>query len=109
MQGTVLYGPRDIRFEDRPEPKIIKADRCHHPPLGHMHLRIGPVAVSRHPADCCNRRRWVTSIAASWKRSAEKSGTSSRASSSSARLPRPTTLASSASTAISPRACNASS
>jgi threonine dehydrogenase-like Zn-dependent dehydrogenase len=24
MQGTVLYGPRDVRFEDRPEPKITK-------------------------------------------------------------------------------------
>jgi len=24
MQGAVLYGPRDIRFEDRPEPKITK-------------------------------------------------------------------------------------
>src|SRR6516165_3762699 len=24
MQGTVVYGPRDIRFEDRPEPKITK-------------------------------------------------------------------------------------
>lgn len=24
MQGTILYGPRDIRFEDRPEPKITK-------------------------------------------------------------------------------------
>ena len=24
MRGTVLYGPRDIRFEDRPEPAIIK-------------------------------------------------------------------------------------
>lgn len=24
MLGTVLYGPRDIRFEDRPEPKIIQ-------------------------------------------------------------------------------------
>jgi len=24
MQGTVLYGPRDIRFEDRPEPKMSK-------------------------------------------------------------------------------------
>ena len=24
MNGTVLYGPRDIRFEDRPEPKIEK-------------------------------------------------------------------------------------
>jgi len=24
MQGTMLYGARDIRFEDRPEPKIVK-------------------------------------------------------------------------------------
>jgi threonine dehydrogenase-like Zn-dependent dehydrogenase len=24
MQGTVLYGPRDVRFEDRPDPKIIE-------------------------------------------------------------------------------------
>src|SRR5215212_1736990 len=24
MRGTVLYGPHDIRFEDRPEPKIIE-------------------------------------------------------------------------------------
>lgn len=24
MRGTVLYGPRDIRFEERPDPKIIK-------------------------------------------------------------------------------------
>jgi len=24
MRGTVLYGPRDIRFEDRPEPTIIQ-------------------------------------------------------------------------------------
>ncbi len=24
MRGTVLYGPRDVRFEDRPEPQIIE-------------------------------------------------------------------------------------
>jgi threonine dehydrogenase-like Zn-dependent dehydrogenase len=24
MRGTVLYGPRDIRFEDREDPKIIE-------------------------------------------------------------------------------------
>jgi threonine dehydrogenase-like Zn-dependent dehydrogenase len=24
MRGPVLYGPRDIRFEDRPEPTIVK-------------------------------------------------------------------------------------
>src|SRR5439155_11837852 len=24
MRGTVLYGPRDIRFEERPDPEIIQ-------------------------------------------------------------------------------------
>ena len=24
MRGAVLYGPRDVRFEERPEPKITK-------------------------------------------------------------------------------------
>jgi len=24
MRGAVLYGPRDVRFEDREEPRIIK-------------------------------------------------------------------------------------
>jgi len=24
MRGTVLYGPRDVRFEDRPDPKILR-------------------------------------------------------------------------------------
>src|SRR5215831_11426418 len=25
MRGTVLYGPHDVRFEDRPEPAIVEA------------------------------------------------------------------------------------
>jgi threonine dehydrogenase-like Zn-dependent dehydrogenase len=25
MRGTVIYGPRDVRFEERPTPKIVKA------------------------------------------------------------------------------------
>ena len=24
MKGTMLYGPRDVRFEERPDPKIIE-------------------------------------------------------------------------------------
>ena len=24
MRGTVLYGPRDVRFEERPDPTIIE-------------------------------------------------------------------------------------
>ena len=31
MRGTVLYGPGDVRFEDREEPKITRADRRRHP------------------------------------------------------------------------------
>jgi 8-hydroxy-5-deazaflavin:NADPH oxidoreductase len=29
-----------------------QVDGCHHPPFGHMRLRIRPVALSRGPADC---------------------------------------------------------
>ncbi len=31
MKGTVLYGPRDIRSEDREDPKIEKGERCGDP------------------------------------------------------------------------------
>jgi hypothetical protein len=24
MQGAILYGPRDVRFEERPEPAIVE-------------------------------------------------------------------------------------
>ena len=24
MQGTMFYGPRDVRFEKRPDPEIVK-------------------------------------------------------------------------------------
>jgi threonine dehydrogenase-like Zn-dependent dehydrogenase len=24
MRGTVLYGPRDVRFEERPDPTIVE-------------------------------------------------------------------------------------
>lgn len=24
MRGTVMYGPRDVRFEERPDPQIIE-------------------------------------------------------------------------------------
>ena len=52
MRGTVLYGPRDIRFERSAGAHNYQTDRRDHSPLGHMYLRIGPVAVSRHPTDC---------------------------------------------------------
>ena len=52
MQAAVLYGPRDVRFEEREIPKITQADGRRHPTFGDMYLRIGPVAVSWYPTDC---------------------------------------------------------
>ncbi len=36
MRGTVLYGTRDIRFEDSPEPKITKPTDAHYPARSYM-------------------------------------------------------------------------
>ena len=69
MRGAVLYGPRDVRFEERDEPTIIEPTD----------------AIIRLSATCVcgsdlwpyrgidgppSRRRWATSTAASSKRSA---------------------------------------
>ena len=48
MRGAVLYGPRDIRFEEREVPTNRQADRRHHQDLGHLRVRVGPVAIPRH-------------------------------------------------------------
>ena len=40
MQGAILYGPRDVRFEECPEPTIVEPDRRDHPAVGDVHLRI---------------------------------------------------------------------
>jgi len=45
MRGTVLYGARDIRFEDRPEPQI--QNPTDHPNLDHMRVRFRLVAVQQ--------------------------------------------------------------
>ena len=47
MQGTVLYGTGDVRFEDVPEPKITKPTDAYSD-RGYMRVRIGPVELSRH-------------------------------------------------------------
>jgi D-arabinose 1-dehydrogenase-like Zn-dependent alcohol dehydrogenase len=108
MQGAVLYGPRDVRFEEREAPKIIKPTD----------------AVIRLSATCiCGSDLWpfrgIQPIAQPTqmgheycgivKRSVKRLRKSSPANSWSARLRRPTTLASSASTGISLRASDASS
>ena len=72
MRGAVLYGPRDVRFEERDTPKIIE-------PTDAI-IRISATCVcgsdlwpyrgfSRSPS----RRRWGTSTAASSRRSAARS------------------------------------
>ena len=90
MKGTVLYGPRDVRFEERDAPKIIK-------PTDAI-IRISATCVCgsdlwpyRGLSPFPSRRRWGTNTAASSRRSAARCSRSSRGSSSSARSPRPTT------------------
>jgi hypothetical protein len=100
MRGTVLYGPRDIRFEDRETPKIVEPTD----------------AVIRVAATCvCGSDLWPyrgiqqisgpTPIgheyAASSKRSAASCARSGRVSSSLGRSPRLITRARTASTATS--------
>ena len=95
MKGTMMYGPRDVRFEERPDPTIIEPTD----------------AIIRLSATCvCGSDLWpyrgidpVTQpmpmgheYAASSRRSAARSSTSSPASSSSARSSPRTTPARSA-------------
>jgi threonine dehydrogenase-like Zn-dependent dehydrogenase len=72
MKGTVLYGPGDVRFEERETPKIIE-------PTDAV-LRIAATCgcgSDLWPYRACSRlrfrRRWGTSTVASSKRSAARS------------------------------------
>ena len=108
MRGAILYGPRDVRFEQRAAPTIIE-------PTDAI-IRISATCVcgsdlwpyrgiSRSPS----RPRWGTSTAASSRRSAAPSSRSSPASSSSARSSPPTTPARTARRVTRPPACTGSS
>ena len=103
MRGAVLHAPGDVRVEERDDPTIDRADRRDHPPVGHLRLRLRPVALPRHREPSTGRHRWATSTSASSRRSAATSTTSSPASSSSARSSPPTTPARSAGPATRPR------
>jgi hypothetical protein len=92
MRGAVLYGPGDVRFEERVAPTIIAPTDA----IIRMSATCicgsetyGLTAASKRPT---GRRRWGTSIAASSRRSAARSGRSSPANSSSARSSPPITL-----------------
>ena len=102
MRATILYGPRDVRVEDRPDPAILE-------PTDAI-IRIAAACVCGSDlwpyrgvqTVHCNPRRWATSTAASSRRWARRSGRSGRASSWSVRSPRLTTRARIAATGISP-------
>ena len=49
MKGAVLYGPRDMRFEERATRSIDKP-RCRHQDISNLRVRVGPVALSRASA-----------------------------------------------------------
>ncbi len=51
-------------------PDDRRADRRDHPAVGHLRLRVGPVALPRHRSRRRRRRRWATSTSASSRRSA---------------------------------------
>ena len=40
MKGTVLYGPRDVRFEEREDPQDSEPDGCDHPFIRHLRVRL---------------------------------------------------------------------
>ena len=48
MKGTVLYGPRDVRFEERDEPKMIEPTDAIIRVSAHLRLRVRPVALPWH-------------------------------------------------------------
>jgi hypothetical protein len=48
MRGTVLYGARDVRYEEVPEPKILKPTDAIHPASGNLCLRFGHLVLSRY-------------------------------------------------------------
>ena len=45
MQGAILYGPHDVRVEERQDPRIIEPHRRDCSPDGDLYLRVGSVAV----------------------------------------------------------------
>jgi len=40
MRGAVLYAPRDIRVEEREDPKIQEPADAHHPAPGDLRMRL---------------------------------------------------------------------
>ena len=51
MRGAVLFGPRDVRYVDREDPEILEPTDAIIRIVGHLRVRVGPVALPRHRAD----------------------------------------------------------
>ena len=51
MRGAVLYGPRDVRFEERADPTIVEPTDAIIRLSATLRLRLRPVALSRHQPD----------------------------------------------------------
>jgi hypothetical protein len=80
MQGAVLYGPRDVRFEERETPKITSRRTPSSDSRQHVSAdrTCGRIVVSNR---LLSPPQWGTSTAASLKRSAKRSRRSNPASS----------------------------
>ena len=64
MRGAVLYGPHDVRFEERADAEDYPTNRRHYQNFGDLRLRLRSVALSRaQPSP--SPRPWGMSTAAS--------------------------------------------
>ena len=50
MRQVSCTKPGDVAVEQRDDPTITRADRRDHPAVGHLHLRVRPVALPRRRA-----------------------------------------------------------
>lgn len=40
MKATILYGPGDVRFEERPDPRIIEPTGCYYQAFRLLRMRL---------------------------------------------------------------------
>ena len=70
MRATVIYGTRDIRVEEVPDPAIQRAHRRRRPGHARLHLRQRPVGLPRRGRARSRASGSATSSSASSRRSA---------------------------------------
>ena len=102
MRAVMMYGPHDVRVEDRADPVLLKGTDAIIKVSARLRLRVRPVALPRHRPHRRSRPRWATNTSASSSRSATRSRTSRSVISWSDRSSPPTTPARSAEPATNP-------